>query len=101
MLEHSCDTLDDREPRPVVGARASLHGDAAAWLAGEKSQHLLAPELLAEDNSSGRTRAMCLEHVLVQIQADGANLFHGRSPVMVLKRHHLGTSMPSAGVHMG
>jgi transposase len=61
-------------------ARAGFHGNAAAWLARKEAQHLLAPELLAEQDGAGCARPVRLEHVLRQIQTDGANLFHGRLP---------------------
>src|ERR671911_2293934 len=41
---------------PIVRARAGLHGDDAAGLACEEGQHLLAPELLAEQDGAGRAR---------------------------------------------
>src|SRR3954462_6517637 len=95
---HLVAELADRAS-PVMRTRAGLHGDKAAGLARKERQYLLAPELLAEHDSAGQPGAVRLEHVLGQIKADGANLFHGRLPQVVLKHHHLGTSMPSGGVH--
>jgi hypothetical protein len=86
-------------PSPVVPARAGFHGHAAAWLARKEAQHLLAPEPSAEQDGAGCARPVRLEHVLGQIQADGADLLHSRLPPVVLNSHHHGTSMPSGGVH--
>src|SRR5918993_2516429 len=80
---HLVAELADR-PTPMMRARAGLHGDEAAGLACQEGQHLLAPEPLAEHDGAGRARAVRLEHVLGQVQADGANLFHGRLPPVVL-----------------
>jgi len=55
------------QPAPVVCARAGFHRDGAARLLGEEAQHLVASQLLAKDNSSVRSCAMCLEHVLREI----------------------------------
>ena len=38
--------------RPVVGAGAGLHRHQTARLAGEKGQHLISPQLLADDNAA-------------------------------------------------
>ena len=90
---------------PVMRARAGLHGDAAARLTREEGQHLLAPELLAEQNTAGCARAVRLEHVLGQVQADGANPFHGRLPPVVpntttlARRCRRGASTPSLEEH--
>src|SRR3954462_2460372 len=84
---------------PVVGARARLHGHKTARLRGEEGEHLIAPQLLAEQNHAGGTCPVCLEHVLGQIQSDRANFCHGRLPSSGCQHHHFGTSMPSGGVH--
>ena len=43
---------------------------------------------------------MHLEHILGKIQADDANLCHGRFPLSdVYNTRYLGTLMPSGGVH--
>ena len=68
----------------MVSARTGLHGDKAARLIREKGQHLFTSELLAEYDGAGRARAVRLEHVLGEIQADRASLFHGRLPLVVL-----------------
>src|SRR4051794_21463899 len=65
---------------PVVSARARLHGDKTAGLRGEEGEHLIAPQLLAEQDRAGDTCRVCLEHVLGQIQSDRANFCHGRLP---------------------
>src|SRR4051794_17698226 len=70
-------------------------------LARKEGQHLLAPKLLADDDGAGRARSVHLKHVLGQIQADGANLSHGRLPPVVLnnttlaRRCRRGASTPS------
>ena len=66
-------------------AGAGLHGDKASGLGGEEGEHLLAPQLLAEQDGSSSIGAMCLKDVPGQIQADGVHLSHGPP----------GTSMPS------
>src|SRR3954470_11775178 len=64
---------------PVVRARARLHRDNAAGLARKEGEHLRAPELLAENDGARCARAVRLEHVLGQIQADGATSSTGAS----------------------
>jgi hypothetical protein len=84
---------------PMMSAWAGFHRDKTRRLGREEAQNLLAPQLLTKDRRAGGIRAVGLKDVLGQIQADGANFRHGRSPVVALKHHHLGTSMPSGGVH--
>src|SRR4051794_33860131 len=84
---------------PVVSARARLHGHKTARLRGEEGEHLIAPQLLAEQDRAGDTCRVCLEQVLGQIQSDRANFCHGRLPSSGGQHHHFGTSMPSGGVH--
>src|SRR5215471_19775662 len=47
----------------------------------------------------GTIRSMNLEHVLRDVQTDRANLLHGRLLSVAVRHRHLGTQMPSGGVH--
>lgn len=91
-------------PAPVMRAGTGLHSDDARGLSGEEGQHLFAPQLPAEDRRTGGIRAVRLEDVLGQIQADGADgvhLCHGRLPLVALnatilaRRCRRGASTPS------
>jgi hypothetical protein len=64
----------------MVSARAGLHRHQASRLAGEERQHLLTSQLLAENHAPRRIRAVRLEDVLGQIQADRRNLAHRTPP---------------------
>lgn len=59
---------------PVVGRRTRLHADEAAGELGEQLENLLAPQLPHENGLPLSVDAMDLEHVLCEINADGANL---------------------------
>src|SRR4051812_6250211 len=64
--------------------------------------HTFAPvttDLPAEYDIPGRICSMCLKTSLRDIQADRANLCHGRLLQVVHLHLHFGTSMPSGGVH--
>lgn len=58
-----------------------LMADAVRRLRSLELQQLRARQLAAEDHRSVCPGAVCLKHVLGQIQADDANLTHGRSPL--------------------
>src|SRR5262245_14244879 len=47
----------------------------------------------------GSIRSMYLEHVLRDVQTDRGRLLHGRPPSVAVRHRHLGTQMPSGGVH--
>ena len=63
---------------PVVRARASLHRHDAPWQRREEHQNLVTPQLLAQDRVTAPVRAVNLENRLGQIDADCADLPHGR-----------------------
>jgi hypothetical protein len=95
---HFVAELGDRTA-PVMGAGAGLHGDAAGRLSGEEGQDLVAPKLLAEHWCAGGIRPVGVEDVLGQVQADGANLCHGRLPPVVLNTTTLARRCRRGGVH--
>ncbi|CAO4157288.1 hypothetical protein DHODJN_25970 [Methylorubrum extorquens] len=68
----------------VMRTRASLHRHEAGRLGSEEGQHLITPQLLTRDRSAAGICAVRLEDVLGQIQADGANLCHGRLRLVAL-----------------
>jgi hypothetical protein len=70
----------DELASPMVGAAAGLHADQARRQAGEELQHLAARQLLAQHRPALRVGAVHLEPGLCQVEADGRNLRHGRSP---------------------
>src|SRR5205823_2682398 len=72
--------------------------EARRYLAKELDD-LLAPQLTGDDDFAGTIYAMHLEHVLGEINADGANL-HVDDPSSdsLFNDHPLAHSMPGAGV---
>lgn len=56
----------------------------ASGLGGEEGEHLLAPQLLAEQDGSSGIGAMRLKGDFGRVQADGVHLCHGRLPVVAL-----------------
>jgi hypothetical protein len=70
--------------RPVMRAAAGLHGHRAEPLTCQERENLMPLKLLAEQDRSGCISSVHLEHVLRQVQADCANLTHGRLPQVVL-----------------
>src|SRR6516164_6557126 len=84
---------------PVVRAGTGFHRDDAGRLCREKGNELPASNALAEQNLAGGIGPMCLEHVLRDVQPDRGNLRHGRLLSVTVRRRHLGTLMPSGGVH--
>jgi len=70
------------------------HGDSAL----KDSQHLAAPQLLANHDLLGRVDPVNLEYVLGDIQPDRGSLhLDGSLHVIRLRRSPYGTSMPGAG----
>jgi len=63
---------------PVMRTAACFHGDSAGRLFGEELQHLVAPQLLAENNSAGSIRSVGLKDILCQIQTNHINFHLGR-----------------------
>jgi hypothetical protein len=57
---------------------AGFHGDQAGRLLSKKRKHLAAPQLFAENDSTGSIGPMHLKHILRQIQSDRANIHCGR-----------------------
>src|SRR6516225_5285543 len=47
----------------------------------------------------GTIRSMYLEHMLRDVQTDRGSLLHGRLLRWQFRHRHLGTKMPSGGVH--
>jgi hypothetical protein len=45
-----------------MSAGACLHRDHASWKCREERQHLIAPQLLAENDGAARIRAVNLEN---------------------------------------
>ena len=87
-------------PAPMMRTGTGLHCHHARWLRGQELQQLPPRQLPAEDHRSIRPCAMRLKHVLGQIQADDADLSHGRFPSLRrFNTRHIGTSMPPGGVH--
>src|SRR4051812_2397929 len=69
--------LGDLTP-PVVGARTRLHGHRTGRQRGQERQKLAAAQLLAKDHRARAVSPMELKDVLGEIEADRANLVHGR-----------------------
>jgi hypothetical protein len=65
---------------PVMGRRARLNPDQARRLLGKPCQHLRAPQGTTNRHRAGAIDPMHLKHILGDIQADYANLFHGWLP---------------------
>src|SRR3954452_20432996 len=63
---------------PVVGAATGLHGHRTGRQRGQERQELAAAQLLAKDHRARAVSPMELKDVLGEIEADGANLVHGR-----------------------
>ena len=64
--------------RPIMSAGTRLHRHNAPRQGREERQHLVPPELLAEHDPAARIRTVNLKNRLGQIDADCANLAHGR-----------------------
>ena len=63
--------------RPVISACAGLHRYDTGRLVRHELRELWSRQLLAEYDGTVCQRAMNLEHVFCQIDADDANVFHG------------------------
>ena len=68
----------DQFARPVMCGGASFHPDQAMRELGEVRQDFGPPQRPAHKDLALRVDAVDLEDVLRQIEADGANLCHGR-----------------------
>src|ERR1700692_1679305 len=82
-----------------MGAAAGLHRHHTNGLAREELQNFLASQPLTEDNLAGRIRPVRLKDVLRQVQADRANLRHGRLLLMVTNTTTLAHQGRRGGVH--
>jgi len=67
-------------PTPMMAAGASLHRDRARLDRCQELQYLAARDLPAKSHRPVSPNCMDLDRSLRQIQADYANLFHGRLP---------------------
>src|ERR1700688_2332842 len=66
----------------------------------EKPDHLLAPQLLAQNHRLGRIHPVKLEEAFRRIHPNSANLFHRRSPSSeICNKLTLAHAMPSGAVH--
>src|SRR5215218_2522016 len=63
---------------PIVSAATGLHGHRARRQCCQERQKLAAAQLLAKDHRARAVSPMKLKDVLGEIEADGANLVHGR-----------------------
>src|SRR5215218_6421670 len=63
---------------PIVSAATRLHGHRAGRERGQERKQLAAAQLLAKDHRARAVSPMELKDVLGEIEADGANLVHGR-----------------------
>src|SRR3954453_20545885 len=76
----------------------ALHGHRAGRQRGQECQKLAAAQLLAKDHRARAVSPMELKDVLGEIEADGADLVHGRLLEWALTPHS-GTLRPSGGAH--
>ena len=60
--------------RPVMSGSACFHADQARRNLAKEVDDLLAPQLTADNDLTRTIHAVHLEHVLGEINADGANL---------------------------
>src|ERR1700731_1357689 len=66
----------------------------------EKPDHLLAPQLLAQNHRLGRVRPVNLDEAFRRIHPNSADLFHRRSPFGgICNELTLAHAMPSGAVH--
>jgi hypothetical protein len=69
---------------PQMSAAAGFHGDNARGQIAEERQHLIPPQLLAQDCPTRPVSPMQLKHILRQVEPDRDNLRHDRSPLWIL-----------------
>jgi len=83
----------------MMSGSAGFHADQASRNLAKKVDDLLAPQLAGDDGLARTIHAVHLEHVLGEINADGANL-HMDDPSgdSLFNDHPLAHSMPGAGV---
>ena len=89
-----------------MSAAAGFHGDNAGRQLTEERQHLIPPQLLAQDRPTIGVSPMRLKHILRQIEPDREPKVRAAiiSDMTVLlcgsSQTHLGTPMPSGGGHI-
>jgi hypothetical protein len=83
----------------MMGGSAGFHADQASRNLAKKVDDLLATQLTGDDDFAPAIHAVHLEHILGEINADGANL-HVDAPSgdSLFNDHPLAHSMPGAGV---
>src|ERR1700688_4910724 len=84
----------------MMGSAASFDPNYRRRKLLEKPNHLLAPQLLAQNHRLGRVHLVNLEEAFRRIHPNSANLFHRRSPFgEICKELTLAHAMPSGAVH--
>ena len=69
---------------PEVRASAGFHRDNTRWQLAEERQHLIPPQLLAQNHTARAVSPMHLKHILRQVEPDRGNLRNDRSPLWIL-----------------
>src|SRR5208282_1961174 len=86
--------------RPMMGRAAGFDSDHRRRKRLEEFHHLLAPQLLAQNNLLGGVHPMKLEEMFRRVHPNSANLFHGRSPLSeICNDLILAQTMPLGAVH--
>src|SRR5215471_6309133 len=84
---------------PMMSGSTGFHTDQASRNLAKEVDDLLAPQLTGDDDLAQAIHAVHLEHVLGEINADGANLhMDDPSSDSLFNDHSLAHSMPGAGV---
>jgi hypothetical protein len=73
LQTHGVTELEDFT-RPMMSDSAGFHADQARGNLAKEVNDLLAPQLTSDDDPARTIHAVHLEHVLGEINADGANL---------------------------
>jgi hypothetical protein len=83
----------------MMSGSAGFHADQASRNPAKEVDDLHAPQLTGDDDLAQAIHAVHLEHVLGEINADGANLhMDDPSSDSLFNDHSLAHSMPGAGV---
>src|SRR5271166_794480 len=89
-----------QQPRTMVACTAGFDRDHRRRKLLEECEHLLAPQLLAQNRPLGSVHSVKLENVFRRIHTNSANLFHGRPPLSeIYSDLILARLMPSGAVH--
>src|SRR5580704_8134628 len=89
-----------QQPRTMVACTAGFDRDHRRRKLLEECEHLLAPQLLAQNRLLGGVHSVKLENVFRRIHANSANLVHGRPPLSeIYSDLILARLMPSGAVH--